>query len=126
MYLDGKEEHDGLGRKFLYYQIGVGDSSDNYDPACLSTKKNQPAKVFKALKEAKTDKECWEFLVSYYRDLYPEPVDFRTFRGDDITVNWLDVLQEISSLAFMLRWEGDKLDVHEVLTRMKIPYRDYL
>lgn len=120
--LDDSSKPDGWGRKWFYYQVLLGDAVDNYDPACLSTKKNGEQGCFNRLEGCNTDRECWQAIVQHYQELYPEPVTFTNFRGDELTVNWLYILQEIVDLARMLRWEGDRVQVQDILQKLRIDY----
>ena len=117
-----EKEIDGHGRSWFYYQVAAGDTSDNYDPACLSTVKTGPVTAYEALSGCATDKQYWEALVKYYKKLYPEPVTFTNFREDEITVNWLYVMQEIVDLAHMKRWEEDRLIVPDILSNLGVEY----
>lgn len=117
-------EVEGIGRSWFYYQLTLGDSSDNYSPACLSNFEVGPAAAYNILKDCKTDKEYWQALVNFYKKLYPEPVTFTNFRGDNLTVDWLYVLQEIADLAHMKRWEDDRLIVKDILDRLEVKYAD--
>lgn len=113
---------DGYGRAWFYYQLCRGDDVDNYDPAALSETKVGDVTAFKALTGCATDKQYWQAIVNFYKKLYPEPVTFTNFRGDELTINWLYVLQEITDLAHMQRWENDRLVVTEILKNMGVNY----
>ena len=119
---NSKGDIDGRGRKFLYWQVCAGDTSDNYDPACISKNKGGQVKTYELLKDCKTDKECLEAMVKYFKYLYPEPVTFTNFRGDEIEVDWLYVLQEMFTLARMLRWEDDFVQIKDVLDSLGVDY----
>lgn len=122
IYLDDKGKPDGDGRAWLYYQILYGDPTDNYDPAVFSSKKNGEIGCFNRIKDCKTDKEYWQAIVNHYRELYPEPFEFESFRGDKIEANWLYVLQEITDMAHMQRWPDDRLNVQAILHKMRVDY----
>lgn len=113
---------DGFGRAFFYYQLCRGDDIDNYDPACLSDMNVGDVTAINALKGCQTDKQYWQAIVDFYKKMYPEPVTFTNFRGDELTVDWLYILQEITDLAHMLRWEGDRLVVKNILTNLEVNY----
>lgn len=118
------EEVEGYGRSWLYYQIAAGDTSDNYNPACFSDIKAGPVTAYNAIKDCNTDKEYWQALVKYYKKLYPEKKTVTNFKGDSFEIDWLYVLQEITLLAHMKRWEEDRLVVKDILDRLEVHYDD--
>jgi Fe-S-cluster containining protein len=148
---EAKNEADGRGRMWLYWQIISGDDADNYCAhAAYDGRDNVRAGIslgkklwgaktaFPYIENAKTDKEAWEGLVKAYQYLYPKPqkvVGWRGYEDPDkmtklkpdweqhiITVDWLSMLQENATLAFMLRWRDDKIDVKEILNRLEVEH----
>lgn len=105
----------GHGRAWFYFQVAYGDPSDNYKPSCLSKKEVGEVAAYNALKDCKSDKEYWQALISFYKDLYPEPVTFTNFREDRLTIDWQYILQEIVTLAHMKRFKEDKIDVAKII-----------
>jgi hypothetical protein len=61
-----------------------------------------------------------EALVKGYKTLYPAPKKIISWRGDEITVDWLYCLQENFTLAHMLRHRGDKIVVADLLKKLNI------
>ena len=122
LWLDAKDEVDGCGRLWLYYQICAGDQADNYKSNCMSAVDFGSKGAYNALKNCKTDKEAWEAILGVFKMLYPEPKEIQTFRGDIITIDAIYVMQEMSTLAMMLRRIGDSIDVKNVLDRLGIRY----
>ncbi len=98
----------GYGRLFLYWQILCGDSSDNYKTNCFSSTKWAGKSAYEALASCQDDKEAWEILVVCFKELYPEKQKVRSWRDEEIEIDWLYVLREMHTLAKMLRWEGDE------------------
>lgn len=113
----------GEGRMFYYFQIMSGDSADNY---CANSANPEfkwgDMKAYNLLKDAKNDKEAWQAIIEGYKTLYPAPRKIVGWRGEEIEVDWLYVLQENATLAHMLRWKGDKVDVKDILTKLEINY----
>lgn len=122
LYLNEKNEVDGYGRAWWYFQVIRGDDIDNYDPACLSKMRVGDKTAYKALKDCKTDREYWQAIVDFYKKMYPEPVTFTNFRGNKLTVDWLYILQEMIDLSWMRRWEDDRVIATEVLDKLRINY----
>ena len=124
LFLDDKNKVRGWGRKFFAFQALYGDSSDNYyaNSACPETKWGEKS-TYNALVGCKTDKEIWEALVNSYKNLYPEPKKIVGWRGNELEVDWKYVLQENLTMAHMLRWEGDSLNVTNILDRLKLDYK---
>jgi len=123
LWLDKKGEVDGEGRCWLYYQICSKDQADNYAANCMSEVKWGEKSAYEALKDCKNDREAWEAIVRVFKRLYPEPKTIKNFRGDVITIDYLHVMQEMATLAMMLRYaNGDKIDVKAVLTKLGIEH----
>lgn len=120
--LNDKDEPKGYGRVWLYYQILHGDTSDNYSPSVFSDKTSGQMECYNALKDCSDDREAWKAIVDFYKELYPEPKEVTNWKGDTFVIDWLYVLQEITDLAHMMRWDGDRIIVKDVLDRMGITY----
>lgn len=112
----------GSGRLFSYYQILDGDSSDNYCANCASDKRWGAQSAYKALKDCTTDKEAFQVLVDKYKMLYPAPKTITGWRGDDLKVDWLYVLQENTDMAMMLRTPDFKVNVKQTLDKLGVNY----
>lgn len=121
LWLDKKGDPDGSGRMWLYWQIAHGDETDNYKTSCFSGKKYAGKGAYNDLVDCKNDKQAWSKLVEILKRLYPEKITVTTFRGE-LEIDWLYVLQEMTNMAFMLRHEGDKIDVKTVLDKLGISY----
>jgi len=121
LWLDDKGKVDGAGRMWLYFQVANGDTSDNYKANCFSELKWAEKGAYNALKDCKTDKEAFTALVGVFKKLYPEKKTVTTFRGE-IAIDWLYVMQECFTLAMMLRFDGDKIDVKAVLDKLEVPH----
>lgn len=110
----------GKGRKFFYHQILSGDASDNYFANSASDVKWGDASSFKALVNCKTDRECWQSIVNCYKAMYPSLKTIKGWRGNDIEINWLYVLQENATMAHMLRNPYDSLSVVDILEKLNV------
>lgn len=118
----GKEykEVEGFGRKFFYYQVAYGDDVDCYRANSASELDWGVVSAYESLANATTDKECLEALVKVYKHLYPEPKVITGWRGDEIQIDWLYVLEENWDLARMLRSEDDLVTAPQVLKKFKL------
>lgn len=137
----GKVERtvDGFGRLWLYFQVMSGDDADNY----FANSGNPDVKwadmsAYNVLKDAKNDKEAWAGLVQGYKTIYPSPRKIIGWRGYEdpkdrtilkpnhkdfeIEIDWLYMLQENFTLAKMLRWKDDTVDVKQVLTKLGVEH----
>ncbi len=121
LWLTEKGDVDGMGRCWLYYQCAAGDATDNYKSNSHSTVKYASKGAYNDLKDCTTDKEAFEALVKVFKRLYPEKKTVTTFRGE-IEIDAMYVFQEMMTLAFMLRWEGDKVDVRAVCDKLGVKY----
>ena len=110
----------GKGRKFFYAQILIGDVADNYKPSCATKAKFGDVGAYKLLSPLKTDEECWQAIVDMYQKWYPEPLIVEGWRGDQFEIDWLYVLEEMVDLAHMVRFDGDRLVVKDVLQKMGV------
>jgi hypothetical protein len=116
-----KGDIKGRGRMWLYQQILDSDRSDNYAANSASDMKWGEKKAYELLKNCKTDKEALEALVLGYKTLYPQPKVIKGWRGDDIEVDWLYVLQENFNLAKMLRSVDEQpTDVKSVMDKLGV------
>jgi hypothetical protein len=52
--------------------------------------------------------------------LYPAPKKITGWRGDEILIDWKYVLRENFTLARMLRWKDDVVDLDEVMRKLKV------
>lgn len=121
LWVDEKKKVRGRGRMWLYFQVMNGDDADNY----FANSGNPDIKwadmsAYNVLKDAKNDKEAFEALVKGYKTIYPAPKKITGWRGDEIEIDWKYVLQENFTLAKMLRWEGDKVDVLKVMDKLGV------
>ena len=122
LFVDDKGNVHGHGRKFFYYQLLAGDKSDNYKPNCFSDIAFSDKSAYNALAGTKKDAEAWQAIVDSYKLMYPEPKIVTGWGGDTFEIDWLYVLTEMVDLAHMLRFEGDKIIVTDVLNKLNIKY----
>ncbi len=122
LWLNSKGDVDGRGRMWLYYQVASGDTADNYCANCFSETKWASKSAYKVLVDCKDDKQAFEALVRVFKKLYPEPKIVEGCKGK-IEINWLHVLQECFTMAFMLRNNKsprDKVDVKLTLEKLGV------
>lgn len=121
LWLDGKDV-DGCGRMWLYYQILAGDQTDNYKPNCFSELRWGSKSAYKALVKCKNDKQAIQALVDSFKLMYPTKQTITGWRGDVFEIDYMYVLQEMWSLAMMLRHKNDKVDVKQVCDKLGVNY----
>lgn len=107
----------GFGRKWFYYQVAYGDDVDCYRSNAASSKEFGPMGAFDMLNHATNDAEAMKALVDIYKHLYPEPVNFTGWRGDEIVVDWRYALSEIWDMARMWRSEDDDVKAETVFRK---------
>jgi len=105
---------------FKLFQVCSSDTSDNYAANCVSDLKWGDKSAYKALKDCRDDKELFQAAVDIFKKLYPEPKVVTGWRGNEIDINWLYVMQECFHMAHMHRWPSDFVEVKEVLSKMGI------
>lgn len=121
--LNDKQQVKGRGRLWLYHQCLSGDDSDNYCANSASALKWGEKSSYKLLKDTKTDQEAFAALVQGYKTLYPSAKTIKGWRGDDIEIDWLYMLDENFNLAKLLRTKDEKRTcVKDVLDKLKINY----
>lgn len=118
--LNEKKEVKGYGVKFLYAQLIMGDSTDGYKPTDLCDAKMGHVGAYNILSNRNTHHECWQAVHDTYLSWYPEPVTYESWDGNTYTKDYLDIMQMYLDCARMLRWEGDTVDVRNVLASLGI------
>ena len=120
LYLNGKSEVKGYGRQWFYFQL-AGDSADNYKANCFSDLDFGDKSMYKVLKDCKSDKESLQAVSEAFQLMYPEPKTIKGWRGDEFEIDWKYVLNEMWSMAHMLRKpEGDYIVGTDVLERLEV------
>lgn len=119
----------GTGRLWLYYQALYGDSVDNYhgcdlwkieqDKAGNSVTFGEVA-AYNVLKDCKTDKEALQALYNQYKAWYPDRVIFMDHTGQMQDMDAIQIMQMYFDCAHMRRWEGDRINVEELLHKMGV------
>lgn len=123
LWLEGsKKKIRGIGRKFKLWQITSLDESDNYRANCASNVKWAGMSAYKALVDCKDDKELFQSAYDVFKKLYPEPKIITGWRGDEFEIDALYVFQECFNMGHMLRWEGDRVVVKDVLDKLGVEY----
>lgn len=98
----------GDGLKFLAYQTIAGDPVDVYCPYDLSQIKYGPSKAMKSLNNTQTAEEILEVIVKEYRKLYPTPINYMSWNGVEMVVDWKFLLQMYWKCSYMKRsWDDD-------------------
>lgn len=115
-----KGKVEGLGRKFLYYQMLFGDPTDHYKPCEIAGVKYGPVGAYNDLAECRNDREAWEAMALRYKSWYPEPVKYSDWQGKEHVKTWWQIMQMYADCAFMQRWHGDRIDVQKVLAKYGI------
>jgi hypothetical protein len=121
----------GEGRKWLYYQIVMGDPVDDYNPLDLlhdiNCKSNlvgrhtmTPYKFYHLFKDCNTDQECWKTITDIYKEWYANLKWWYSWNGSLVHGDWVDFLQMYVDVAFMRRWDNDRLDVKTLLTKYNL------
>ena len=77
-------------------------------------------KVFNLLNELETDRECWKAVCDVYLAWYENTTEWTDWRDNIVKGSWLDILQMYVDCAHMRRWDNDKIDVRNVLTKLNL------
>ena len=120
LHMEGKKLK-GTGRLWLYAQSTMGDPVDCYRPAdlCEGAKFGDVA-CRKLFEDCKTDRDCWVVMNRQYSFWYPNDVTYTAWNGDVHKKDYIDIMQMYVDCAFMRRWQGDRINCREVLTKLGI------
>lgn len=108
----------GRGYLHLYYQMLAGDSVDNIKPNCFSDVKLASMGAYNLLKDCKDHKDAWTVIRDTYQRMYPEEKVVIGWRGEEITIDWKYVLNEVFDLVRMVRWDGDVVVATDVMEKI--------
>jgi hypothetical protein len=120
LHIDEKGKVRGHGSKWKYLQWIVGDTIDGLNPCELAKVKFGEKSGYKALVDLQTEKECWQAVHDLYLKWYPESVEYIDQNGAKCCADYLDIAQVYWDGIHMLRWEGDKVNIREVMQKMGI------
>lgn len=120
LHIDEKGKVRGRGSKWKYLQWIVGDTIDGLNPCELAKVKFGEKSGYKALVDLQTEADCWQAVHDLYLKWYPESVEYIDQNGAKCCADYLDIAQVYWDGIHMLRWEGDKVNVREVMQKMKI------
>lgn len=122
LHIDSKGYVKGVGRMFKLFQVCSSDTSDNYAANCVSDLKWGDKSAYKALKDCRDDKGLFQAAVDIFKKLYPEPKVVTGWRGNEIDINWLYVMQECFNLAHLHRHPSDFINLKGVFQRLGVNY----
>lgn len=122
LWRDDKGKVRGYGRMFKLWQVCSSDNVDHYKANCFSDVSWGDVSAFNILVDAQNDKELFQKSLGVFNLLYPEPKTVTGWRGDPIEIDALYVFQEMMDMAHMLRWEGDRVVVKDVLDKLGVKW----
>ncbi len=118
--LDEKGKVRGHGSKWKYLQWIVGDAIDGLNPCYLAGIKFGEKSGYKILKGLQTEQECWQAVHDLYKKWYPTEVDYVDQCGVNQVADYLKIAQMYWDGIHMLRFEGDFVNIREVMQKMGI------
>ncbi len=125
LWLNDKGDVRGYGRMWLYYQVLSKDEIDNFSANCFSDVRWGSKSAYKLLSPCLDDKQALTALVSGFKGLYPEPKTVVGWRGNEIKIDALYVMQELFTLARMRRVFGEpEIMLVDVFDKLGIIYGD--
>lgn len=123
LFLDSRGDVRGEGRLHLYYQIISEDAVDCYKANYHSDLDWGSKSAFKVLEGLSSDKQCFQAMVDTFKKLYPNPKTVKGWRGDDLDIDWLYVMQEMANMAIMKRFETEEpIDMLTVIKNLGVEY----
>lgn len=120
LHIDDKGKVRGKGNKWKYLQWICGDTIDGLNPSFLAKKKFGEKSGYKILSVLETEKECWQAIHDLYLSWYPKSVEYLDQTGSKVCADYLDMAQVYWDGIHMLRWEGDRVNIREVMKKMEI------
>jgi hypothetical protein len=122
LWLNDKGDVKGVGRLWLYFQVGSSDATDNYFANCFSDVSWGPKSAYKELKDCASDKEAFAALVRIFKKLYPEKKVVEGCKGP-VEIDAIYVMQECFTMAKMLRTVDEPVtDVKAVMDKLGVSY----
>lgn len=122
LWINDKGDVKGLGRLWLYFQIGSDDCADNYAANCFSDLKWGPKSAYAELKDCTNDKVAFEALVRIFKKLYPEKKVVQGCKGP-VEIDAIYVMQECFTMAKMLRAVDEPVtDIKKVMDKLGVCY----
>lgn len=118
--LDEKGKVRGHGSKWKYLQWIVGDTIDGLNPCYLAGIKFGEKSGYKILKDLQTEQECWQAVHDLYKIWYPYEVEYVDQCGINQVADYLKIAQMYWDGIHMLRFEGDFVNIREVMQKMGI------
>lgn len=122
LYIGSDKKVRGEGRIFKLHQVLSGDSSDGYFANSASDIKWGDKSSYAILSKCSDDRQAMQGMVEAYKKLYPSKKKVTGWRGDEIEIDWMYVMQENFTMAHMLRTPTDKVVVKDVLDKLKVEY----
>lgn len=119
---NSKGKVSGLGRKWFYHQSLYGDKVDSLCPYQLSGARFGEKSSYDLLVELQTDQECWQAIYDKYIEWYPEPFEYEAWNGQKVQGSALQQMQVYVDGVHMRRFENDRLNVEEILTKMGVNF----
>ena len=106
LYRDSKGKVRGEGYLWLCQQWLLGDSTDGYCPSDMVRLSNPKFKlgevgVFNMLKDAKDKQEAFLIVNKWYADMFPEPVTYVAWNGNEYTKSAGEIMQMYKDCALM-------------------------
>ena len=99
----------------------AGDSADSYKANCFSDLDFGDKSMYKVLKDCKNDKESLQAVGEAFQLMYPETKTVVGWRGNEFEIDWKYVLNEMWSMAHMLRKpEGDYIVGTDVMRSLNV------
>ena len=115
----------GLGLKFLAYQWICSDLVDCYCAYELSNAKFGAKTAYKVLNELKTEQEVLLAVIKQFKVFYPEPFEYKCWKGNLHQADWKSMLQLYFSCCRMKRSMDDKLDCRDLFNQYNINLEDF-
>lgn len=122
LYLDSKGKVRGKGRKWLYTQWLIGDPTDFYNPCEICKVKYGEKSAYKLLKDLTNDKECVQAVYNQYKEWYPSEVKYTDWQGNEVVTDVIGIMQMYLDCARMRRWDGDTVNVKDMLSKLGVKH----
>lgn len=118
-HIKEKNKVDGLGLNFFMYQMLHEDAADGYGVNDLHKQRFGAASVVKYLNQAKNVNDLFQLTEDKYKEWFPEPLTYVTWKGDTVTKNYEELLELYFDCVYMHRKINDKTTFYSLWDEFK-------
>lgn len=112
----------GEGLLWLMQQLMISDPSDAYFMNSHYIKKYGEKSFYKDFKDCKSEKELLTKVVSKWKELLPESIEYTSWCGEVMKPSWLELAELYMTCCYMKTSPDDSTTFESLLKEYKIEY----